>query len=82
MQDLIDRIDIVNKKISELVAHVDLDSRKNELAAAQKEAEAIRLKGEAEAEAMRKKAEAMQLYGQAAMMEMVADKLLELLEKP
>ena len=39
MQDLIDRIDIVNKKISELVAHVDLDSRKNELAAAQKEAE-------------------------------------------
>ena len=45
------------------------------LYAAQKEAEAIRLKGEAEAEAMRKKAEAMQLYGQAAMMEMVADKL-------
>ena len=45
------------------------------LYAAEKEAEAIRLKGEAEAEAMRKKAEAMQLYGQAAMMEMVADKL-------
>ncbi len=42
---------------------------------AQKEAEAIRMKGEAEAEAMRLKAEAMQLYGQAAMMEMVADKL-------
>ena len=42
---------------------------------AQKEAEAIRLKGEAEAEAMRKKAEAMQLYGQAAMMQMVIDKL-------
>ena len=33
------------------------------------------MKGEAEAEAMRLKAEAMQLYGQAAMMEMVADKL-------
>ena len=33
------------------------------------------MKGEAEAEAMRKKAEAMQLYGQAAMMEMVTDKL-------
>ena len=45
------------------------------LYAAQKEAEAIRLRGEAEAEAMRLKAKAMQLYGQAAMMEMVADKL-------
>ncbi len=45
------------------------------LYAAQKEAEAIRMKGEAEAEAMRMKAEAMQLYGQAAMMEMVTDKL-------
>ncbi|MBR5344426.1 MAG: hypothetical protein IK127_01195 [Clostridia bacterium] len=45
------------------------------LYAAQKEAEAIRLKGEAEAEAMRMKAEAMQLYGQAAMMEMISDKL-------
>ncbi|MCR5566461.1 MAG: hypothetical protein K6F61_06385 [Clostridiales bacterium] len=45
------------------------------LYAAQKEAEAIRMKGEAEAEAMRLKAEAMQLYGQAAMMEMVTDKL-------
>ena len=45
------------------------------LYAAQKEAEAIRMKGEAEAEALRMKAEAMQFYGQAAMMEMVADKL-------
>ena len=45
------------------------------LYAAQKEAEAIRMKGEAEAEAMRLKAEAMVLYGQAAMMEMVTDKL-------
>ena len=45
------------------------------LYAAQKEAEAIRMKGEAEAEAMRMKAEAMQLYGQAAMMEMITDKL-------
>ncbi len=42
---------------------------------AQKEAEAIRMRGEAEAEAIRKKAEAMQLYGQAAMLEMVVDKL-------
>ena len=33
------------------------------------------MKGEAEAEAMRMKAEAMQLYGQAAMLEMVVDKL-------
>lgn len=45
------------------------------LYAAEKEAEAIRLKGEAEADAMRMKAEAMQLYGQAAMMDMIADKL-------
>lgn len=45
---------------------------------AQKEAEAIRLCGEAEAEAIRKKAEAMQLYGQAAMLEMVVDKLPEI----
>lgn len=45
------------------------------LYAAEKEAEAIRLKGEAEANALRMKAEAMQLYGQAAMMEMVTDKL-------
>ena len=42
---------------------------------AEKEAEAIRLRGEAEAEAIRRKAEAMQLYGQAAMLEMVVDKL-------
>ncbi len=42
---------------------------------AEKEAEAIRMKGEAEAEAIRRKAEAMQLYGQAAMLEMVVDKL-------
>ena len=40
---------------------------------AEKEAEAIRLRGEAEA--IRRKAEAMQLYGQAAMLEMVVDKL-------
>lgn len=48
------------------------------LYAASKEAEAIRMKGEAEAEALRMKAEAMQLYGQAAMMEMIADKLPEM----
>lgn len=48
------------------------------LYAAQKEAEAIRMKGEAEAEALRKKAEAMQLYGQAAMMEMITNKLPEM----
>ena len=42
---------------------------------AQKQAEAIRMRGEAEAEAIRRKAEAMQLYGQAAMLEMVVDKL-------
>ena len=48
------------------------------LYAAEKEAEAIRMKGEAEAEAMRLKAEAMQLYGQAAMMQMVTEKLPEI----
>ena len=42
---------------------------------AEKEAEAIRMKGQAEAEAMLKKAEAMKQYGQAAMMQMVIDKL-------
>lgn len=42
---------------------------------AEKEAEAIRMRGEAEAEAIRRKAEAMQLYGQAAMLEMVVNKL-------
>ena len=45
---------------------------------AEKEAEAIRMRGEAEAEAIRRKAEAMQLYGQAAMLEMVVDKLPEI----
>ncbi len=45
---------------------------------AEKEAEAIRMKGEAEAEAMLKKAEAMKQYGQAAMMQMVIDKLPEM----
>lgn len=42
---------------------------------AEKEAAAIRMRGEAEAEAIRRKAEAMRLYGQAAMLEMVVDKL-------
>ena len=45
---------------------------------AAKEADAIRMRGEAEAEAIRKKAEAMQLYGQAAMLEMVVNKLPEI----
>ena len=45
---------------------------------AEKEAEAIRMRGEAEAEAIRMKAEAMKLYGQAAMLEMVVDKLPEI----
>lgn len=42
---------------------------------AQKIAEAIALKGQAEAEAIERKALAMQKYGQAAMLEMVVDKL-------
>ena len=48
-----------------------------ELYESQKAAEAIEMKGRAEAEAIRRKAEAMQLYGQAAMLEMVVDKLPE-----
>ena len=46
-----------------------------ELYEAQKAAEAILLKGKAEAEAIELKALAMQKYGQAAMLEMVVDKL-------
>ena len=42
------------------------------------EAEAIRAKGVAEAEALEKKAEAMKKYGQAAILEMVVDKLPEM----
>ena len=48
-----------------------------ELYESQKVAEAIELKGRAEADALQRKAEAMQLYGQAAMLEMVVDKLPE-----
>lgn len=48
------------------------------LYAARKEAEAIRMKGEAEAAAIRMKAEAMQAYGEAAIMEMITDKLPEI----
>ena len=46
-----------------------------EFYAAQKEAEAILLKGKAEADAIERKAMAMQKYGEAAMLEMVVDKL-------
>ena len=46
-----------------------------ELYEAQKAAEAILLKGQAEAEAIERKALAMQKYGQAAMLEMVVEKL-------
>ena len=42
------------------------------------EAEAIRAKGEAEAAAMDKKAEALKKYGQAAMTQMVVEKLPEM----
>ena len=48
-----------------------------EFFAAQKQAEAILLKGKAEAEAIELKALAMQKYGQAAMLEMVVNKLPE-----
>lgn len=44
----------------------------------QAEAEAIRLKGEAEAEALLKRAEAMKQYGQAAMLDMLIEKLPEM----
>ena len=48
-----------------------------ELYESQKEAEAILLKGKAEAQALELKAIAMEKYGQAAMLEMVIDKLPE-----
>ena len=48
-----------------------------EFYAAQKEAEAIMLKGQAEADAIERKAVAMQKYGEAAMLEMVIDKMPE-----
>ena len=49
-----------------------------ELYQAEKAAEAILLKGKAEAEALDLKAEAMKKYGQAAMLEMVVEKLPEI----
>ncbi len=45
------------------------------LVVAKNDAEAIRLKGEAEAEAILKKAEAMKQYGQAAMLEMIINRM-------
>ena len=45
---------------------------------AQRQAEAILLKGKAEAEALELKADAMQNYGQAAMLEMVVDRMPEI----
>lgn len=44
----------------------------------QAEAEAIRLKGQAEAEAMREKAEAYKQYGEAAILELMVEKLPEI----
>lgn len=44
----------------------------------QAEAEAIRLKGQAEAEAMREKAEAYKQYGEAAILELLVEKLPEI----
>ena len=48
------------------------------LVLARNEAEAIKLKGEAEAEAILRKAEAMKQYGQAAMLEMVINRMPEI----
>ena len=48
-----------------------------EFYAAQKQAEAILMKGKAEAESLELKANAMQKYGEAAMLEMVVNKLPE-----
>jgi len=48
------------------------------LVLARTEAEAIRLKGEAEAEAILRKAEAMKQYGQAAMLEMLINRMPEI----
>lgn len=57
---------------AELQAKADAD-----FYAAEKEAEAILMRGKAEAEALELKAAAMEKYGQAAMLEMVVNKLPE-----
>ena len=49
-----------------------------QLVMTEKEAEAIRLRGQAEAEALLKRAEAMKQYGQAAMLDMLIEKLPEM----
>ncbi len=65
------------------IARAEADKAEKQAAAdaefysAQKAAEAILLKGQAEAQALRLKAEAMRTYGEAAMLEMVVDKLPE-----
>ena len=70
------------KRVTQAQAEADLyKSQKQAQAAlilAQNEAEAIKLKGDAEAEALLKKAEAMKQYGQAAMMDMLVEKLPEI----
>ena len=68
-------ISIVRFTTEDVVRHPLVGAIVRAYEKAEKEAEAIRLRGEAEAEAIRRKAEAMQLYGQAAMLEMVVDKL-------
>lgn len=71
-----------DKQVTQAQAEADLykaqKAAEASLVLAQNESEAIRLKGEAEAEALLKKAEAMKQYGQAAMMEMLVDKLPEI----
>lgn len=71
-----------DKQVTQAKAEADLYKAQKQAEAAlilaTNEAEAIRLKGEAEAEALLKKAEAMKQYGQAAMMEMLVDKLPEI----
>lgn len=66
------RISIANADKAERQARADAD-----LYQAQKVAEAILLKGKADAQAIEMKAEAMKKYGEAAMLEMVVNKLPE-----
>jgi len=63
-----ERLDLLDPKVPRYKSDAELYE-------AQKAAEAILLKGKAEAEAIEMKAVAMQKYGQAAMLEMVVDKL-------
>ena len=73
-----ERLNISTRELADAERYKAQAEAEARLYAAQKDAEAIRVRGQAEADALRMKAEAMQLFGQAAMLEMLADKLPEM----